>query len=133
MNNLETVQTMYAAFGRGDVPGILAHMADNIDMNNSSLASAECPWNADFSGKSRVPGFFKALADNLEFTRFEPRDFVASGNHVVVRIAIESVVKKNGKRVQNDVVHFWTLNDQNKVTQYRHFGDSAAELAAWRG
>ena len=29
-NNIETVQKIYAAFGRGDVPGVLEHISDDL-------------------------------------------------------------------------------------------------------
>ena len=46
-------------------------------------------------------------------------------------LRIESRVKKNGRALQNDSIHFWTFNDAGKVSAYRHFNDTAAELAAW--
>ena len=30
MSNLATVQAIYAAFGRGDVPAILSHLTDGV-------------------------------------------------------------------------------------------------------
>ena len=131
MSNTQTVQDLYAAFGRGDVAAILNMVTDEVDWNNDRVASRECPWNGNFSGKARVPEFFKAV-DELDIAVFEPRTFVESGNHVSVMLRIESRVKKNGQSLQNDSIHLWTFNDAGKVSAYRHFNDTAAELAAWR-
>ena len=133
MSHAQTLQNLYAAFGRGDVAAILNVVADNVDWNNDGVASRECPWNGNFSGKAKEPGFFKAVADHLEISVFQPRIFVESGNHVAVTLRIESRLKKNGRGVQNDSIHFWTFNDRGQVAAYRHFNDTAAELAAWRG
>ena len=130
MSHTQTVQDLYAAFGRGDVAAILNLVTDDVDWNNDRVASRECPWNGNFSGKARVPDFFKAV-DELDITVFEPRIFTESGNHVSVMLRIESRVKKNGRALQNDSIHFWTFNDAGKVSAYRHFNDTAAELAAW--
>jgi uncharacterized protein len=132
MTNTQTVQALYAAFGRGDVQTILGYLADDVDWNNDRLASTECPWNGNFSGKSNVPAFFKAVGDNLDFGIFNPHTFVESGNHVAVVLRLESRLKKNGKPLENDGVHIWTFNDRGQVSVYRHFNDTAAELAAWR-
>ena len=57
----------------------------------------------------------------------------ASGPYVAVTLRIESTLRKNGGAGQNDSVHFWTFNDRGRIACYRHFNDTAAELAAWRG
>ena len=131
MSNTQTIQEIYGAFQRGDVQAILDRVTDDVDFNNDRVASRECPWNGDFSGKANLPGFFQALAQCLDFRVFEPRAFVASGDRVVVELRIESTLKKNGRPLENDVVHVWTFAG-DKVSGYRHYNDTAAELEAWR-
>ena len=48
-------------------------------------------------------------------------------------LTIAGKVTRTGQALQNEAVHFWTFNDQGQVSAYRHFNDTAAELAAWRG
>jgi len=129
----QTVQNLYAAFQRGDVPGILEHCAENIDWRHDQLASRECPWNGNFSGRKNLPGFFAALGEHIDFKVFEPKAFLETGNQVAVHLRIESVLRKNGKPLQNDSIHLWTFDTSGRVASYRHFNDTAAELAAWRG
>ena len=133
MSHTQTIQHLYAAFGRGDVPAILNHLADDVAWDNSGVASKECPWNGNFTGKAHVPAFFKAVGENLDFAVFEPQTFVESGNHVTVVLRIEARLKKNGLPLKNDAVHVWTFNNTSKISKYQHFNDTAAELAAWRG
>ena len=131
MSNTAVVQTLYEAFGRGDVATILDHLTDDVDWNNSGVMSKECPWNGDFSGKANVPDFFKAVGDNLQFAVFNPHTLIAADNYVAVLLRLESHVTRNGQALTNDSVHVWTFNDSGKVSKYRHFNDTAAELAAW--
>jgi len=35
---VQTVKEMYAAFGRGDVPGIMRHVADDVSWNSEGPA-----------------------------------------------------------------------------------------------
>lgn len=132
MTHTETIQNLYAAFGRGDVAGILAHLADDVDWDNSRVFSKECPWNGAFKGKAQVPAFFEAVYGELDFSKFEPQTFIESDRHVAVVLRLESTLKRNGQMLQNDCVHVWTFNDQGKVAKYRHFNDTAQELAGWR-
>jgi ketosteroid isomerase-like protein len=134
MTKTETIQALYAAFGRGDVPTILGYLADDVEWDNTRVASRECPWNGNFSGKANVPRFFKAVGDNLDFAVgvFEPHTFVETGNTVAVVLRLESRLKKNGQVLENDGVHIWTFNDKGQVKRYQHFNDTAQELAAWK-
>ncbi len=133
MSHEQTVKDVYAAFQRQDVPAIQAMVADDVDWRNDGVASKECPWNGNFSGKSKLPGFFKAVGEHLDIRVFDVKSIAASGLCVAVHLRIESQVRKTGRALQNDVVHFWTFNDRGQIASYRHYNDTAAELAAWRG
>jgi ketosteroid isomerase-like protein len=135
MTNTQTIQNIYAAFGRGDVATILSHLADDVVWDNSGVASKECPWNGNFSGKAKVPGFFQAVGEHLDFESgvFNPHTFVETGHTVAVVLRLESTLKTRGKKLKNDAVHVWTFNDKGLVQRYQHFNDTAQELAAWKG
>jgi hypothetical protein len=132
MSKTETIQAVYEAFGRGDVPAILDRLADDVDWNNERVASRECPWNGNFSGKRNVPEFFRAVGESLDIHTFEPRTFVESGDRVAVMLRVESRLRKNGRPLENDAIHLWTFDGDGRISAYRHYNDTAAELAAWR-
>jgi ketosteroid isomerase-like protein len=133
MSNEETVMSVYAAFQRGDVAAIQAMVADNVEWRNDGVASRECPWNGNFSGRSNLPGFFKAVGDGLDLPVFDVKATAASGRCVAVNLRIEGSVRPTGRPFHNDVVHFWTFDDSGRIAKYQHFNDTAMELAAWRG
>ena len=132
-HNIATVQALYAAFGRGDIAYILERVAENVDWNNKKSAAGDIPWNGNFSGRKHVPDFFTALAQNTEFSVFEPKDYLQNDRQVAVRLRIELTVKKNDRKIASDVMHLWTFDDKGMVTAYRRFNDTAAEAAAWWG
>lgn len=133
MSNEQSIKDLYAAFQRGDVGAIVACVADDVDWRNDRVESRECPWNGDFSGKARLPGFFQAVGEHLDISVFDVQAMAVSGALVAVYLRIESTVRKNGRSLKNDAVHFWTFNDSGQIARYRHFNDTAAELVAWRG
>src|SRR5262245_64409862 len=101
MSHTQTTQTIYEAFGRGDVPGILAHLTGDVDWNNDRVASRECPWNGNFSGKANAAAFFQAVAE-LNILVFDPHTYIEQGDRVAVLLRIESVLRKNGRDLKND-------------------------------
>ena len=60
---IETVQSIYEAFGRGDIDFILDQLTDDVDWA-SCPDSDIAPWHGIHRGKAEVPAFFKALGEN---------------------------------------------------------------------
>src|SRR5262245_62782674 len=112
MNNEQTVRDVYAAFQRGDVAGIVARVSDDVDWRNDGVESRECPWNGNFGGRANLPGFFTVVARELDIVVFDVKAIATSGLHVAAQLRIESTVRKTGRPLKNDVVHFWTFNDR---------------------
>jgi ketosteroid isomerase-like protein len=54
MTNVGTVQQIYEAFGRGDVPAILEHLADDVEWEYG-LTSTDVPWLQPQHGRTEVP------------------------------------------------------------------------------
>ena len=133
MSNEETIKSVYAAFLRQDIAAIQAAVADDVEWRNDGVASKECPWNGNFSGKANLPGFFMAVGENMDLPVFEVKAIAASGSCVAVQLRIEGTVRRTRRALANDVVHFWTFNERGQISRYQHFNDTAAELAAWRG
>ncbi len=123
MSNLQTVQTLYEAFGRGDVSSILGHLTDNVEWD-AGATDIGVPWLKPRRGRAEVPGFFQSLAA-VDIRRFEPRTLLERGNVVVAIIALELVVKATGRTVrEDDEVHIWRFDDHGKVAGFSHKVDT---------
>lgn len=132
MSNLAAVQAIYAAFGRGDVPAILEHLADSVEWEYGAGAT-EIPWLKARRGRAGASEFFASLAA-LEITRFVPKTFLEKANIVVALVDLDATVKATGKRIQEeDEVHIWYFDENNRVTRFRHRVDTQQHLAAFRG
>ena len=51
---IESVQRLYAAYGRSDIDGVLAELADDVDWA-AEASGTTAPWWGPFNGKSDVP------------------------------------------------------------------------------
>ena len=128
----ETVQQMYAAFGRGDVPAILERLAPDVEWEYDA-SPTEVPWLQPRTGRAGAAEFFASL-ENLEFHRFEPKAILEEGSTVVALIDVDVTIRKTGLRVQEiDEVHIWHFGDDGLVTRFRHRADTLKHLRAWQG
>ena len=106
MGNADTVKAIYEAFGRGDVPAILARLADGVEWEYGDR-STDVPWLEPRRGRADVARFFDALGE-LEIDRFEPKAFLGSGDVVVVLVDLDARVRRTGRRIrEEDEVHVW--------------------------
>ena len=119
MKPTETVQQIYAAFERGDIPAILQHLAENVEWEYS-LKSTGVPWLEPRRGRAEVPKFFASMS-GFELHRFQPKLFLEQGNVVVVLIDIDLTVKATGRRVtEEDEIHIWHFDAQGQVARFAH-------------
>ncbi|MGE3285131.1 MAG: nuclear transport factor 2 family protein [Pseudonocardia sp.] len=120
---IQTVQDVYAAFGRGDVDAILAVLTDDVDWA-SEPESAIAPWFGVRRGKAEVPSFFAALADNVKVTEFTPLAFTSSDTDVMVVIRFAYTVTATGRSGEMDLHHWWRFRG-GKIAFYRGTEDTA--------
>jgi uncharacterized protein len=132
MTPIERVQQMYGAFGRGDIPAILAALANDVEWEYNTFPNP-VPWLQPLKGRAEVARFFETLAA-VHFTQFEPKHFFAAGNMVVSLIDETFTVKATGKTVvEPEAVHIWHFDDAGKVSKMRHRADTWQHAQAIRG
>jgi len=132
MTPIERVQQIYAAFGRGDIPAILAALSDNVEWEYNAFPNP-VPWLQPLKGRVAVGGFFEAL-NAVQFNQFEPKHFLGDGNLVVTLSDVSFTVKATGKTVvEPEEVHIWHFDDAGKVARFRHRADTWQHAQALRG
>jgi len=127
--NLDIVRQGYAAFGRGDIQGLLNLLDPQVTW--TTPGGADVPFSGTRRGHAAVGEFFATLANTLDITRFEPKDFLAQGDKVVVLGDDTSIVKATGKSVDHRWVHVHTVRD-GKIVSFEEIGDMSAVAAELR-
>lgn len=128
--NTRFVQSAYEAFGRGDMPALAEVMADDIEWVNPGDPDDD-PNAGTFKGKEAVLGWFGGLASTLDFTTFEPQEFIAQDDKVVALVYAEATVRDTGRALVNHEAHVWTFRD-GKIARFQNYQDTAAVAAAHR-
>ena len=129
--NTRLAQSGYEAFGRGDMAALAEMMADDIEWVNPGDPRVD-PNAGTFKGKEAVLGWFGGLAATLDFTTFEPREFIAQNDKVVSLVYAEATARDTGRSFVNHEAHVWTFRD-GKVARFQVYLDTAATAAAHRG
>jgi ketosteroid isomerase-like protein len=129
-----TVLGMYAAFGRGDILGVLSAVGDEPDwgLDPDAAVVAAVPWLALVNTKDEVgAGYFAAVAADLEWHAFEPMAVGQDGDHVVAVIRASFTVRATGKVVDALETHFFTFGRDGRIARYRPILDTAAFIGAF--
>ncbi len=131
-SNLATVQAIYEAFGKGDIPFILDKVAEDVrweDWSNNHAQQAEVPWLKPQQGRKGVLEFFQTLG-TLQLNDFQVYSLMDGGHQVSAEVMIDFTVSSTGKRLRDEELHLWTFNDQGQVIRLRHYNDTAKHIAA---
>jgi uncharacterized protein len=128
--NTDISKQAYAAFGRGDIPAVLDLLHDDIEWQGVIGAAPHVPTAGTRHGKPAVADFFRILGETVEFTRFEPREFIAQGDQVVILGYYEGRSKATGRTF----AEHWAMVDtfsNGKIVRFREYVNAAAINAAF--
>ena len=130
-DNTNVVKQAYAAFGRGDIQGVLERLDADVHWRAVTGASRAVPMQGERRGKAAVAEFFSILARSMTFEVFEPREFVAQDDKVIA-LGYYKARTAAGRPFASEWVMIFTLVN-GKVTGFQEFTDVAALNAAFEG
>jgi ketosteroid isomerase-like protein len=132
MSPSESVQKIYEAFGRGDIPAILDRLADDVEWEYGAV-STDVPWLQAGRGKAAAGRFFEALG-GIDFHAFQVKAVVPSGALVIALVDLDASVRQTGRRLsEEDEVHIWHFDASGKVRRFRHRADTHQHWLAFHG
>jgi uncharacterized protein len=129
--NIALVQSLYAAFGRGDIATIIAALSANVDWRVNGRPE-DYPLFGPRKGPNAVEDFFRRVAEMHDFSEFSPREFHAVDDKVIVIGKYTGTVKKSRRAFATDWVHVFALR-VGKVAGFQEFTDTAQFVGADRG
>lgn len=118
--NSEIIQGVYASFAQGDVPAVLAAMADDIQW----VEADGFPLAGTYVGPQAVlEGVFMRLSEIGDEWAAVPEQIVADGGTVVALGNYSWKQKSSGKPAVVKMVHVWTL-EGGKATAFQQHTDT---------
>jgi uncharacterized protein len=125
MTPTHTIESIFDAFTRGDVPHIVGLVAPDVAWNQTMAV----PWGGRYHGPNGVVEFFTKLGTAAETTAFVVRENIESGNDVFSFGTHESIIRATGKPAKVDWMFRWRV-EHGRVTRYDAYFDSAPIVAA---
>lgn len=123
--NLQTIHALYEAFGRGDLPAVLALLSDDVHWQVMG-SERHLPLFGQRQGKPQVSDFFLRLNQLTTDMSFIPQTFHALDNDQVVTSGIDSASSRHtGRQYHTEWVHWFTLRD-GKITRFKEFYDTGS-------
>lgn len=127
--NLAIIRSMYDAFGRGDLDGILGPLDPQVSWRTPG--APDLPTAGLRHGVAAVRDFFGLLLNTLDIADFQPTDFLAAGDKVVVLGTSREGPKGSGRLVDFRWVHVFTFRN-GKVVAFEEPADVSELVAEFR-
>jgi ketosteroid isomerase-like protein len=120
-SNVEVVQATYEAFSRGDIPAVLARIDDSMVF--TIYGSPAVPLSGVRRGVAGVTQFFAELAKTLEFSAFEPHDYIAQSDRVVALVHYAGKNRNTGRNFDAETAMVWTVRG-GKLVKFIEYTDT---------
>lgn len=107
----DVISGLYEAFGRGDIPAILAMIDEQIDWH----APENLPHGGHFQGRDAVGRFFQGIGETWEGLHLELEDIVSGGERVIALARIHGRLRATGEDAGYSSAHSWIVRDGTPV------------------
>ncbi|HXF12351.1 MAG TPA: nuclear transport factor 2 family protein [Terriglobales bacterium] len=126
--NIKLIQQAYENVKTGDIPSLLSILAENVLWMVPDMANV--PFAGTWEGREQVGQFFCRVAELQDVVEFEPEEFIARREKVVVLGHFTMHVKATGKASRSYWAHVWKIED-GQVTFMREYVDTLAVSQAY--
>jgi ketosteroid isomerase-like protein len=124
MSNVQFARDLYAAFGRGDIPAVLAGFHPEIEWREAE-GNPYQPDGAAWVGPQGVlEKLFMRLGSEWNGFTVSPRTLHDAGEYVVMEGRYTGVYKTSGKRLDAQVCHVLRFRD-GKLASFQQYVDTA--------
>ena len=126
--NATVVRGMYEAFGRGDIPGVIAALDPDVEWLEAENFIYD-DGNPYIGPDAVLNGVFMRIATEWDNFVVSPKEILDAGESVVGHGYYSGTYKKTGKTVRAQFAHFFTFRD-GKVAGFQQYTDTAQFVRA---
>ena len=126
MTTGDVVEQLYAAIATGDVPQVLALLADDVRWTE---AEGFVYGGTYTGGPAVVENVFARMGADWEAFEVRRETTVADGDDVVVRGWYHGTHRESGRSFRARFAHWWTVQDE-RVTAFEQICDTVPVSAA---
>jgi uncharacterized protein len=123
---MQTVQEVYGAFARRDLPEVFSLLSSDIEI----VQSEELPWGGLYRGHDGARQFFAKLSSHINST-LDIERLIDAEEHVVAIGWTHGTVNATGASYRVPIAHVWRVRD-DLIIQAQFLIDNPTMLAALR-
>ena len=132
MTNVDRMNAVYAAFGRGDIAAIVEATSEDVDWGYDGPSKhPSLAWLEVGRGRSKVQEYFRGAGETMEFHSFVPKLVLGQADDVLALCVVDFTVRATGKRVTTTEVMHFTFNRDGRIVRYRPVLDTAERITAY--
>lgn len=125
--SLATVQSLYAAFGKMDLPAFLALLSPSVEWR--FVGAPGLAYTRSAQGRDGVQAWLGDVIEADDIQAFEPREFFAGDTHITVLGWERTRARPTGREFECEWVHVFEVAG-GMVTRFVGLYDSARVAAA---
>ena len=125
--NTRSVQQFYQSQKAGDIQSLLNSLARDVEWELPEMENV--PFAGKWQGREGVGQFFGKVSEVQDVVEFEPEEYIAQGNKVVVLGRFSMRIKATGRDVSSTWAHVWTVED-GRITRFYEYVDTAVVSGA---
>jgi len=130
LTNIQIIQQLYTALGKGDIPTALSLLAEDVVWEMPHPRD-QVPFGGIWKGVEEVKQFFMTTHDCAQFKQVQIQEYIAQEDKVVVIGHNKVMAKPTGKEYENDFVAVWTVQ-YGKIKEMRDFMDTVQAVTAFQ-
>lgn len=121
--NVKTVESMYAAFAKGDIPTVLAALDPQVEWWEAEnfIYADDNPY---VGPEAVLQGVFMRIVSDWEGFAVSPTGVLDAGDTAVGHGHYSGTYKQTGKKVRAQFAHFFTFRD-GKIVKFQQYTDTA--------
>src|SRR6266516_32831 len=119
-DNVELIESLWDAFGRGDLDKVAAAMAESGEV----VFPASLPWGGSYEGPEGFGGVLAEVVGSFAEFKAKPEMVLGADDDHVVVVANVRARSKKGERLESRVAWLYRLRD-GKILRAEVFPDTA--------
>ncbi|MCI0616926.1 nuclear transport factor 2 family protein [bacterium] len=120
--NTDLIRKAYQQMSSGEIQSFLNLFADDTEWELPEMENV--PFAGKWKGREGVGQFFKTVLGVQDIVEFEPEEYFAEGDKVVVLGHFLMRIKSAGNEFGSKWAHVWTV-ENDKITYFYEYVDTA--------
>ena len=124
MSNVQLVKDIYAAFGRGDIPAVLASFHPQIEWRQAEGNPYHMDGSAWIGPQAVLENLFMRIGAEWDGFTITIQKIHDAGEYVIIEGRYTGTYKPSGKKLDSQLCHVWRVQD-GKLVSFQQYLNTA--------